>query len=78
MARANTLGKTDLSMWESSVKVSNMERVAGRAQRGLSQAISTKETILTTKSKDTGCLFGLAATPTKVSIRKTSAMVMAR
>jgi hypothetical protein len=76
MVKANILGKMDHSMWESLDKDSSMVRVAGRVLKDLNQAISTKETILTTKSKDMVCLFGPAATLTRVSTKKMSVMGM--
>lgn len=76
MAKVNTLGKMDRSMWESLDKGSSMVRVDGRVLKDLSQAISTKVTILTTKSKDTVCLYGPAEILTKVSIKKMNVMAM--
>ena len=76
MEKANILGKMDHSMWESLDKDSSMARAAGRVQKDLNLAISTKGTILTTKSKDMECLFGPAAILTKVSTKKMSEMVM--
>ena len=76
MVKVNILGKMDHSMWESLDKDSSMVRVVGRVQKDLNLAISTKGTILTTKSKDMECLFGPAAILTKVSTKKMSEMVM--
>jgi hypothetical protein len=76
MAKVNILGKMDHSMLESLDKDSSMVRVAGRALKDLSQAISMRVTILTTKSKDTVCLYGPAEILTKVSIRKMNVMAM--
>jgi hypothetical protein len=76
MAKVNTLGKMDHSMLASLDKDSSMVKVAGRVLKDLSQAISMKVTILTTKSKDTVCLYGPAETPTKVSIKKMNVMAM--
>lgn len=76
MAKVNTLGKMDHSMLESLDKGSSMVRVGGRVLKDLSQAISTKVTILTTKSKDTVCLYGPAEILTKVSIKKMNVMAM--
>ena len=76
MARANIHGKTVHSMLVSFDRDSSTVRVAGRVQRDLNLAISMKVIILTTKSKDTECLFGLAETLTKVNIKRMNATAM--
>jgi hypothetical protein len=76
MVRVNTHGKMDHSMWESLDKDSNTVRAGGRVLKDLSLAINMKVTILTTKSKDTVCLFGPAEILTKVSTKKTNVMAM--
>ena len=78
MEKANTHGKMVLSMSENFVKALSMEKVDGRVPRVLNRAISTKVTILTTKSKDMVCSYGQAAIPIKESIKRTNVMGMAR